>query len=189
MDGGSDTDTVSTCLACKASHPVGHCPLKLAGVEHCGLCGIAHLGYSRNCPHLNSEAQVAMMLGSLKQSTEQRALVDEATKYLRGIRGDLVRRKKVQAMKNAGLDPTRPSAGAGPSAGASSSTPSARGLPPYPQQLPSRNLPPSIPPKKYRSPYPSASNPLAQTPYESPNSGAPSSAGYRYHAQSERGRR
>ena len=41
-----------------------------------------------------------MMLGSLKESTEQRALVDEATKYLRGIRGDLVRRKKAQAMKH-----------------------------------------------------------------------------------------
>lgn len=39
------------------------------------------------------------MLGALKQSTESPALVEEATKYLRGIRGDLVRRKKAKLEK------------------------------------------------------------------------------------------
>jgi hypothetical protein len=87
-------------MACDEVHKEGHCRLKLAGVEHCGLCGIAHYGHGRTCPHLNSEALVAKMIGSLKQSTEPRALVDEATKYLRGIRGDLVRRKKMKAMKD-----------------------------------------------------------------------------------------
>lgn len=102
MDGSSSSGSapIYRCVACDQHHPVGHCPLKLAGVEHCGLCGIAHFGFSRTCPHLNSEAQVAMMLGSLKESTEQRALIEEATKYLRGIRSDLVRRKKQKAAKN-----------------------------------------------------------------------------------------
>ncbi|EEH45351.2 uncharacterized protein PADG_01501 [Paracoccidioides brasiliensis Pb18] len=89
------------CVACDQVHPIGYCPLKLAGVEHCGICGIAHYGRGRTCPHLNSETQVALMLGSLKESPEQRTLVDEATKYLRGIRGDLVRRKRVKENKNA----------------------------------------------------------------------------------------
>lgn len=98
----SDSDL--PCMACDTVHPQGHCRLKLAGVEHCGLCGIAHFGHSRTCPHLNSEMQVAQMLGSLKESTEQRALVEEATKYIRGIRGDLVfrRKKKLKAARDRG---------------------------------------------------------------------------------------
>jgi hypothetical protein len=48
---------------------------------------------------LNSELQVATMLGALKQSTESPILVEEATKYLRGVRGDLVRRKKAKLEK------------------------------------------------------------------------------------------
>ncbi|EEP75725.1 hypothetical protein UREG_00572 [Uncinocarpus reesii 1704] len=98
LDGPVDSPSIC-CVACDGIHPLGHCRLKQAGVEHCGLCGIAHFGHSRTCPHLNSESQVASMLSSLKQSTEQRALVEEATKYLRGIRGDLVRRKKQKSAK------------------------------------------------------------------------------------------
>lgn len=85
------------CLACGGKHPVGYCPLKLAGVEHCGLCGLAHFGRQRTCPHLSSEIQVATMLATLKHSPEDRNLVEEATKYLRMIRGDLVKRKKAKA--------------------------------------------------------------------------------------------
>lgn len=78
---------------------MGWCRLKLAGVEHCGLCGIAHLGHGRTCPHLNSEIQVATLLGTLKESTENHELVEKAQKYLRMIRGDLVQRKKTQEKK------------------------------------------------------------------------------------------
>lgn len=81
------------CAACGEEHALGWCKLKVAGVEHCGLCGIAHLGRGRTCPHLNSEIQVATLLGTLKESTESRELIDKATKYLRMIRGDLVHRK------------------------------------------------------------------------------------------------
>lgn len=94
-----------SCIACNEIHPRGSCGLKRAGVEHCGLCGIAHFGYSRTCPHLNSEVQVASMLSSLKESTEQRALIEEATRYLRGIRGDLVRRRKAKVAKEQMTNP------------------------------------------------------------------------------------
>ena len=46
------------CIACKTFHPIGACPLKLAGVEVCNLCGIAHFGAARVCPHIQSETQV-----------------------------------------------------------------------------------------------------------------------------------
>ena len=75
---------------------MGWCRLKVAGVEHCGLCGLAHVGHGRTCPHLNSEVQVATLLGTLKESTESRELIEQATKYLRMIRGDLVQRKRKQ---------------------------------------------------------------------------------------------
>lgn len=75
---------------------MGWCRLKLAGVEHCGLCGIAHLGHSRTCPHLNNEVQVSTLLQTLKESTESRELIDQATKYLRMVRSDLVQRKRAR---------------------------------------------------------------------------------------------
>jgi hypothetical protein len=78
------------------STPWAGCRLKVAGIEHCGLCGLAHVGHGRTCPHLNSEVQVATLLGTLKESTESRELIEQATKYLRMIRGDLVQRKRKQ---------------------------------------------------------------------------------------------
>lgn len=85
------------CSACDEEHPMGWCRLKIAGVEHCGLCGIAHLGHSRTCPHLNDETQVGRLLQTLKESPESREDVEAATKYLRMIRGDLVTRKRKKA--------------------------------------------------------------------------------------------
>jgi Chromatin remodeling factor Mit1 C-terminal Zn finger 2 len=73
---------------------MGWCRLKIAGVEHCGLCGLAHLGHSRTCPHLNSESQVLTLLQMLKESPEEHHLKDAAIKYLRSIRGDLARRRE-----------------------------------------------------------------------------------------------
>lgn len=82
------------CLACKEEHPMGWCRLKIAGVEHCGLCGLAHMGHGRTCPHLNDEKQVETLLMTLKESTESRELIDEAIRYLRVIRGDLVSQRR-----------------------------------------------------------------------------------------------
>ena len=82
------------CIACGDRHAMGWCRLKLAGVEHCGLCGIAHVGHNRTCPHLNSETQVATMLSALKESTESPEMKERARKHLRMIKGDLVQRKR-----------------------------------------------------------------------------------------------
>jgi superfamily II DNA or RNA helicase len=82
------------CAACHKNHPQGACELKAAGAEHCGLCGLAHYGHSRTCPHIKSETQVREMLEALKNSPEKKELVDAAMKYLRGVKGTLVQQKK-----------------------------------------------------------------------------------------------
>jgi hypothetical protein len=89
------------CFVCAKHHPVGSCPLKQAGVEHCGLCGLAHYGIARTCPHLRSETQVARMLDALKHSTEDRELIEKAKKYLQGIRGSLAQRRRNLASRAA----------------------------------------------------------------------------------------
>jgi hypothetical protein len=89
------------CPACHKSHPRGACELKVAGVEHCGLCGLAHFGYSRTCPHIKSETQVREMLQALKNSPEKKELIDLAMKYLRGVKGTLVQQKKKDQEKAA----------------------------------------------------------------------------------------
>jgi chromodomain-helicase-DNA-binding protein 4 len=70
--------------------------MKRSGYENCGLCGLAHFGNSRTCPHLQSETQVRLMLDALKTSTESQELIDAAQKYLRGVLGDLIKRKRKQ---------------------------------------------------------------------------------------------
>jgi len=87
------------CLACGTPHNVGYCPLKLANVEHCPLCGIAHYGHQRTCPHLNSITQCRTMLEALKLSREPRADIELAKKYIVGVIGDLQRRKKTKEEK------------------------------------------------------------------------------------------
>ena len=84
----------ATCLACGKPHAMGYCPLKHAGVEHCPLCGIAHYGHYRTCPHLSSLTQCRRMLDALKQSTEPVAERKRAKQYLVGIIGDLNRRRR-----------------------------------------------------------------------------------------------
>jgi hypothetical protein len=86
---------------------MGWCRLKVAGIEHCGLCGLAHVGHGRTCPHLNSEVQVATLLATLKESTESGELIEQATKYLRMIRGDLVQRKRTHEEHVHGQHPTQ----------------------------------------------------------------------------------
>lgn len=92
------------CIACNQNHPPGRCPLKLAGVEHCPLCGLAHFGKSRSCPHLHSEVQVRRMIEALKQSKEPAGHVAMAKKYLRGILGDLAQRARKKAAMEGELE-------------------------------------------------------------------------------------
>lgn len=89
LDGTSDSDYVAPCIACEKRHGLGQCPLKEAGVEHCPLCGLAHLGGRRACPHFNSTLQVRRMLEALNLSKETPSLVSAAKKYLRGVLGHL----------------------------------------------------------------------------------------------------
>ncbi|GAM91012.1 hypothetical protein ANO11243_090590 [Dothideomycetidae sp. 11243] len=90
----ADFNPAISCIACRQMHVQGNCPLKKAGVEYCNLCGTAHFGHARICPHINSETQVRAMLAALKQSPEAGHLVKEARKYLTGVKGTLVQKKK-----------------------------------------------------------------------------------------------
>lgn len=91
--------TQEPCVACSKVHARGFCPLKLAGVEHCALCGLAHFGsgHQRICPHLSSVTQCRVLLETIKQSNEPHELKDRAKRYIVGIIGDLNQRKKKEA--------------------------------------------------------------------------------------------
>ncbi|KAJ5169695.1 SNF2-related protein [Penicillium coprophilum] len=78
-------DDLPSCVACQHRHVPGNCPLRHAGVEFCGLCGLAHWGGRRACPHLQSRLQVGRMLEALEKSAEAPALIMGAKRYLQGI--------------------------------------------------------------------------------------------------------
>lgn len=84
------------CFACNKSHTPGQCRLKSAGAEHCGLCGLAHYGSGRTCPHLRSETQVKRMLEALKYSQEDPHLKNLAKSYVSSIKGHLARARKIK---------------------------------------------------------------------------------------------
>jgi chromodomain-helicase-DNA-binding protein 4 len=149
-----------TCPACHRQHPRGACELKAAGIEHCGLCGLAHFGHARTCPHIKSETQVREMLKALKSSPEKKELVDLAMKYLRGVKGNLVQLKKREleksTMQAAGIPVPRvgrPPLSPGHAADGSSAQPVASsngtrtgcGQPPqgFGESLPLRDVPPT----------------------------------------------
>ncbi|KAJ5281098.1 hypothetical protein N7478_006470 [Penicillium angulare] len=87
LDGTSDCESI--CIGCNRRHPSGQCPVKAAGVENCPLCGLAHFGGRRICPHLHSKIQIDRMMDALRKSNEPRELVSAAKKYLKGIIGNL----------------------------------------------------------------------------------------------------
>ncbi|KAJ5295935.1 hypothetical protein PENANT_c001G08716 [Penicillium antarcticum] len=82
-DGASDPYHI--CVACKQNHAPGYCPLRRAGYEYCGLCGVAHFSARRVCPHLQSTVQVKRMMAALKASNEDPGLISIARNYLSGI--------------------------------------------------------------------------------------------------------
>ena len=87
------------CLACGKRHQQGQCPIKLAGAEQCPLCGLHHFGKGRSCPALQEISAIDKMLRDLKNSPESKEVIENATKYLRGVKGDLARRQRVQKEK------------------------------------------------------------------------------------------
>jgi len=80
MSNGQPYPLFQCCQACNSVHPQGSCPLKLAGVELCNLCGRAHYGHSGVCPHLKSETMVTEMISAVKQRNEPTHLKDAALK-------------------------------------------------------------------------------------------------------------
>ncbi|KAI9823154.1 MAG: hypothetical protein M1832_002597 [Thelocarpon impressellum] len=115
------TAAPDACPACNLVHPVGHCALKLAGVEMCPLCGLAHYGEGPTCPHLKSETQVRAMMDAIRRSAEDRETKEAALVYLRGRKGQLVRKKKIDADRaaahrpgNVSVDGTLLATGQGP---------------------------------------------------------------------------
>ncbi|KAJ5868651.1 hypothetical protein N7534_003204 [Penicillium rubens] len=101
-------DGFPSCVACQQQHVPGRCPLRLAGVEFCGLCGLAHWGGRRACPHLQSRLQVARILEALEKSAEDPALVLEAKRYLQGILKSVARtaqEKRKKALHSAQAEP------------------------------------------------------------------------------------
>ncbi|CAI7567823.1 unnamed protein product [Penicillium glandicola] len=95
---GSDgaQDVFPSCVACHQRHVPGRCPLRHAGVEFCGLCGLAHWGARRACPHLHSGVQVTRMLEALEKSTEAPSLILGAKRYLQGILKSVARAAREQ---------------------------------------------------------------------------------------------
>ncbi|CRL21083.1 SNF2-related [Penicillium camemberti] len=87
------------CAACQQQHIPGCCPLRRAGVEFCGLCGLAHLGGRRACPHMQSTVQVTRMLEALEKSTEAPSLIYGAKKYLQGILKSVARTARGERKK------------------------------------------------------------------------------------------
>ena len=92
LDGGKSPP--ATCPACGNYHVPGRCPLKVAGVEYCPLCGIAHFGRGRICPHINSITQLQAMLEAIKHSTESAELKELAKKKLTGLIGSIRQKRR-----------------------------------------------------------------------------------------------
>lgn len=95
MDGANSPP--AKCAACENHHLKGHCPLKKAGVEICPLCGIAHFGRARICPHINSVTQLQAMQEALKHSPEPLELRDLARKKVTGLIGSIRQKRKLEA--------------------------------------------------------------------------------------------
>ena len=94
MDGANSPP--AKCAACDSYHLKGRCPLKLAGVEKCPLCGIAHFGRARICPHINSVTQLQAMHEALKHSPEPLELKELAKKKVTGLIGSIRHKRRLE---------------------------------------------------------------------------------------------
>jgi len=78
----------ATCGLCGREHDLGECPLRDIDPERCPGCGYHHLHITRACPLLRNKDYVRMMKTRLKESTEDKALVRAASRYLGGVLAD-----------------------------------------------------------------------------------------------------
>ncbi|KAJ5706925.1 hypothetical protein N7488_006726 [Penicillium malachiteum] len=103
QDGAMDAPS-RVCIVCNMYHALGQCPVKEAGVEHCPLCGLPHLGGRRICPHFNSRVQIQRMMDALRCSNEHPQLIASAKRYLQGVLSHLT----VQERRSSSMQPSAP---------------------------------------------------------------------------------
>ena len=92
------TDSEIACLICSNRHVPGHCPLREIQPQQCPLCGFHHIHHRRTCPLLGDLDAVKEIQKKLKESTEDRAVLDAAVTFIRGVKGGLDRKKKKESM-------------------------------------------------------------------------------------------
>ena len=85
---------ISRCQACGNEHLPGQCPLRSQSLTVCPGCGYVHLHGTRTCPLFWEEEYVTLLQERLKESTEDRRLIESAAEYVRGVKGDLRRKSK-----------------------------------------------------------------------------------------------
>ncbi|KAJ5729894.1 uncharacterized protein N7483_004402 [Penicillium malachiteum] len=169
LDGAMDADAAPprVCIVCNTNHEVGRCPVKEAGVEHCPLCGLPHLGGRRICPHFHSRVQIQRMMDALRYSNENPQIIASAKRYLQGVLSHLT----VQERISSSMQPSTLAASS--SAGPVQYQVPILGLQatPGPSQHPQRNLPQQNPEQpaltfvqKYPSPYVHTHPPAGQLP-------------------------
>ncbi|KAJ6014535.1 hypothetical protein N7540_009126 [Penicillium herquei] len=156
QDGAMDAAPPRVCMVCHTDHLIGRCPVKEAGVEHCPLCGLPHLGGRRICPHFHSRVQIQRMMDALRCSNENPQTIASAKRYLQGVLSHLT----VQERRSSSMQPSTLNDSS--SAGPVQYQVGIPGLqaPPGSSQHPQRNLPQQNPEQsalafaqKYRSPY------------------------------------
>jgi Chromatin remodeling factor Mit1 C-terminal Zn finger 2 len=91
------TDSEIACLICSNRHVPGHCPLREIQPQQCPLCGFHHIHHRRTCPLLADLDAVKEIQKKLKESTEDRAVLDAAVTFIRGVKGGLDRKKKKES--------------------------------------------------------------------------------------------
>jgi hypothetical protein len=93
-----NTDTgISRCQACGNDHLPGQCPLRSKPLTACPGCGYTHFHGARICPLFWEEEYLSLLRDRLRESTEDRRLVESARDYISGVKGDYRRRHKEPA--------------------------------------------------------------------------------------------
>lgn len=84
------------CFLCSNKHRPGLCPLRNVPVQRCPACGYCHIHAGRVCPIFQNVKAIDAIQRRLNESPESIAVVTAAKVYVRGVRGNLVKRTKVK---------------------------------------------------------------------------------------------
>ena len=83
------------CVLCERIHIYGQCPLRNVKVDRCPGCGYHHFHMQRLCPLLQSLETVEEIRKRLRESTEDRAIVRAASRYISSVRADYQLRERL----------------------------------------------------------------------------------------------